>query len=515
MKNSIKLFLMMCLSAVLGGGIALSAYTYFVDAPAGQKDGNYFESATQKSKDKQESYLATGGGRPYANPMGEVDFVKPAEKVTPAVVHIQTFGSPSSRSSSQSRLWDEMFRDFFGDRGNPYQQKDDDDSDSGEVLIGSGSGVIISKDGYIVTNNHVIDNAERIKVVLEDKRFYTAELIGKDPNTDLALLKIEEKQDFSYLQFGDSDATRVGDWVMAVGNPFDLTSTVTAGIISAKARNINILRQPDGMGIESFIQTDAAVNPGNSGGALVNLEGDLIGINTAIATKTGSFSGYSFAVPANLVKKIVEDLRVYGTVQRGLLGVRIQEVDAKLAKEKDLPRIAGVYIASINEGSGADKAGLAPEDVITHIEGVEINSVARLQEMVARKRPGDIIEVVYLRKGKENKAKVTLQNVSGTTEIVKNLRSKSVSIKQLGAEVCKTSEEDEQKIGMPGIVVTKIKDGKLRKAGMSEGFIITHIDKTPITSVEELQAQIKNKEGAVLIEGFDADGERSFYALGL
>ena len=315
------------------------------------------------------------------------DFTKAAEATVNAVVHIKSTTLTTQRSKNQS-----LFDEFFGGRGgsgNIQQPK-----------VGYGSGVIISEDGYIVTNNHVIDDSDEIEITLNDNRQYKAVLVGTDPSTDIALLKVDpEKETLPTVKIGDSDELKVGEWVLAVGNPFMLNSTVTAGIVSAKARSIGIIGSQK-LGIESFIQTDAAVNPGNSGGALVNIRGELIGINTAIFSQTGNYAGYSFAVPTSIVSKIVTDIKQYGTVQRAVLGVTIQDVNSEMAKEKNLKLNEGVYVADIADKGAAALGGIEKGDVIIAINGVNVKSVAQLQEQVSRYRPGDKIPDSVSRDGK-------------------------------------------------------------------------------------------------------------------
>jgi Do/DeqQ family serine protease len=380
----------------------------------------------------------------------------------------------------------------------------------------SGSGVIISADGYIVTNNHVIEQAEQIEVVLNDKRTFEATLVGADPNTDLALLKVEEKG-LPFVAYGNSDDVKVGEWVLAVGNPFNLTSTVTAGIVSAKARNINIISgNGSGTGaVESFIQTDAAVNPGNSGGALVSTQGQLVGINTAIATQTGSFSGYSFAIPVNLVRKVVADLTEFGTVQRGYLGVNIRDVDASLAKEKGLGTLRGVYIDGLVEGSAAGEAGLEPGDVITGIGDLPVNNVPELQEQVNRFRPGDKLPLTYERNGKQRTASVTLKNKNNSTKLSKK-DDPADAVQSLGATFETLAGEDMKRLNINnGLKISKLDNGKLKSAGIREGFVITSIDKKPVSSPEQLKDVLENKKGGVLIEGVYPNGMRAYYAFGM
>ncbi|MBT8327249.1 MAG: trypsin-like peptidase domain-containing protein, partial [Bacteroidia bacterium] len=325
----------------------------------------------------------------------QLDFVSVAEVSTPSVVHIKS--TISTNGSNQQQF--NPFEDFFNGPMFPQQRG---------PQVATGSGVIIKKDGYIVTNNHVVDGASKVEVVLDDKREYVAEILGTDPETDLALLKIED-DNLPFLNLGNSDELKVGEWVVAVGNPFNLTSTVTAGIVSAKGRNINLLRQKGGeYAIENFIQTDAAVNPGNSGGALVNTSGELIGINTAIASQTGSYSGYSFAIPINLAKKIIKDLSDYGEVKRAILGVRIQDITQELADEKGLKGLSGVYIPNVSEGGAADKAGIKDGDVITQINGVVVDKSSVLQEQISKYHPGDKVTVTLIRDGKTKEIVTTL-----------------------------------------------------------------------------------------------------------
>lgn len=329
-------------------------------------------------------------------------FVDAAAKATPAVVHVKTSFEIKTKTSRQF-YGDEMFEWFFGRRGKQMPQ--------GKHALGAGSGVLVSADGYIVTNHHVIDRADIIEITLSNNKTYTAKLIGTDPDTDLAVLKIEENN-LPYLNFANSDNIRVGEWVLAVGNPFNLSSTVTAGIVSAKGRNINLLENYGTQGntaIESFIQTDAAVNPGNSGGALVSTRGELIGINTAIATPTGAFAGYSFAVPANLVAKIVKDIQKYGTAQRAFLGVNISNITTEMAHQLKLKDMNGVYVANVLEDGAAFDAGILKDDVIVAIDNEKVNSTAQLQEKIAEYHPDDLIEVEFFRAGKRKKMEILLK----------------------------------------------------------------------------------------------------------
>ncbi len=420
------------------------------------------------------------------------DFTKAADMSVHAVVHVKTFYNNRNTYNPFDPLG------FWGQqqRNQPQQEA-------------SGSGVIITDDGYIVTNNHVVDNAEKVEVTLNDNRTFTAKVIGTDPSTDLALLKIDEKS-LPFIIYGNSDNLKIGEWVLAVGNPFNLTSTVTAGIVSAKARNIGILS--DQYKIESFIQTDAAVNPGNSGGALVNTRGELVGINSAIASNTGSYAGYSFAIPVNLVKKVVDDLVEYGNVQRGFIGVSIRDIDSKLATEKGLKEIKGVYVAGLTEGGAAKIAGIEEGDIIVKIGDNEVNTRPQLQEQVGRFSPGDKVNVTVLRDGKERTFSVVLKNLDGNTSISKN----SETLNLLGGTFQPVSKDTKSKLGLDGgVQVSKLMSGKLRTAGIREGFVITSIDKKPIRTTSDLEEALKTKQGGVLIEGVYPNGMKAYYGFGI
>lgn len=427
------------------------------------------------------------------------NFVTASAIATPAVVHIKTKANPNPSARNQSP---DPFRDFFGQEFFGPQGPQ----------MGSGSGVILSADGFIVTNNHVINGADEIEVVLNDKRSFNATIIGTDPSTDIALIKIQAEA-LPFLTFGNSDNLQIGEWVLAVGNPFNLTSTVTAGIVSAKGRNINILG--GGNSIEAFIQTDAAVNPGNSGGALVNVKGELIGINTAIATNTGSYQGYSFAVPANIASKVVEDLRNFGTVQRAYLGIQIQDVDAAMASKENLSVNYGAYVADFLPNSAAEAAGLKKGDVVVSIEGVVVRSTPQLMEVVSRKRPGEKVTVVVDRKGKQQEYTVTLRGADGGTAIVK-AEAKTESTAALGASFENVSKKELESLKIDGgVKVSKLNNGVLKNTGMREGFIITKVDKTPVKSPKELTKALQQASGGVLIEGFYPNGSKAYYGFGM
>jgi Do/DeqQ family serine protease len=433
-----------------------------------------------------------------------INFVYAANSVSPAVVHIKT-SFRSRKSSSSDEELDDMFRQFHG-RG--YQAP----------RSSSGSGVIISDDGYIATNNHVIDKAEQIEVILPNKSSYRARLVGTDPSTDLALLKIDA-QDLPFARYGDSDKLRIGEWVLAIGNPFDLTSTVTAGIISAKARSINIIRANDGLQVEAFLQTDAVVNPGNSGGALVNLRGELIGINTAIASETGSYQGYSFAVPVSLVKKVMNDLLNHGEVQRALLGIQIEDIDAKLAEHLGLDGVQGVYIGGVNPKSGAEEAGLQEGDVLISINGVAINSVAQLQATIAARQPDDVVKVAYKRGSSEKNTEVRLKGKSATVEMVRRPKARNPQRWGLEFEILEEEALSTLKI-KGGVKVKSVNSKKMIQAGVRPGFIITHISQNgkrrTVLSLEEAFAifdGLENNSG-IYLEGIYENGDRAYYPVG-
>ncbi len=452
------------------------------------------------------------------NEIVPLDFTTVAEEVMDAVVHIKATRTSAYQGTQQYRQLPDPFRhfyqdDFFEHFFGPRFHFETPRQEAPHVQMGSGSGVIINNEGYIVTNNHVIANADDIEVTLHDRRSYKATVVGTDPSTDLALIQIKEKN-LPTLPLVNSDDVKVGEWVVAVGNPFNLNSTVTAGIVSAKSRTINILQ--DQYAIESFIQTDAAINPGNSGGALVNLQGGLIGINTAIASPTGAYAGYGFAVPSNLVSKVMEDLLKYGIVQRGYLGVTIRGVDGNLAREKELKVNSGVYVDSVAENSAAADAGIEAGDVIKEINGRKMVSVSQLQEMIARYRPGDELKLKVDRKGKEKDIKVTLKNSNGETGFV--AENKSEILNFLGAEFKTLDKSTAGKLDIEGgVKINRLYSGKLRKdTDIKEGFIITKVDGKPVKSVEELGKVLQSKSGGVLVEGIYEDVPGVYYyAFGL
>lgn len=429
------------------------------------------------------------------------DFKTAAKLSVHAVVHIQT------EFAQKSSMYDYFFdlRDIFGERYVYPRQRE-------RIFKASGSGVLLTTDGYVVTNNHVVQGADKITVTLNDKRKYTAKIIGRDPSTDIALIKIEEEK-LPFLVFGNSDDVEIGEWVLAVGNPFNLTSTVTAGIVSAKARNINILGRSTGSDtpIESFIQTDAAINPGNSGGALVNTKGRLIGINAAIASGTGRYEGYSFAIPANIVKKVINDLINFGEVQRVYLGVSIRDIDSKFADENNLDRILGVYISSVEDDGSAIKVGIKPGDIIYKINDKNINSTSELLEKLGQYNPGDEINVFVKRNNKDKSFNIKLKNRNGNTEILKDQQ-----LLILGALIKPLKKNQIIKYGISnGFEILDLKEGILKNNGIKKGFIITKIDKNTLYTIKDIKKALIGKKGGVLIEGFYPNGVKAYYGIGL
>jgi Do/DeqQ family serine protease len=484
MKKNIFIGLLI---ASLGGFVGVAAYKFFEDKGP--------STITEKQKVQFASLPI------YAEPDGGTDFTVAAAKTVPAVVHIKVTMS----ASPQANYIDPIFRDFFGDGGFPFGQRG--------PSMGSGSGVIISADGYIVTNNHVVNGADKIEVVLNDKRSYKGKVIGTDPNTDLALVKIEA-DNLPFVVYGNSDNVKIGEWVLAVGNPLNLTSTVTAGIVSAKGRNINIIGE-DGsrtpFPIESFIQTDAAVNRGNSGGALVNTRGELVGINTAIASQTGMYAGYSFAVPVNLVKKVMDDLLEYGKVQRAFLGVQIQEVNSDVAKEKGLKSTRGVLVARVNDGGAAELAGVQSGDVIISVAGVDVNSTSELMEQVGRHRPGDKIDIKVIRENKDKNLAIVLRGEDNTTDFKKK---EPVNVNNLlGAEFQDLSSSEKKNLRIEnGVKISSLKSGKMSSVGIRSGFIITRLNNKTVSSAEDVDNIINSSENnMIMIEGVYPQNPNSKY----
>lgn len=487
MKKLMSGFLM----ALLGGVVSLGLY-------------KYTEPTTVEPSEQITTKETALVNYIEPEPSLGVNYVTAAELTVNGVVHVKTEGVVEYNQ----RSFDPLRQFFYGD--GTYNQK------YRQPVKGAGSGVIISDDGYVVTNNHVIEKADIIKVTLNNKKTYEAELVGTDPTTDLAVLKIKE-DNLPAIGFGNSDQLRIGEWVLAVGNPFNLTSTVTAGIVSAKGRDIDILGNDPFTGVpslESFIQTDAAVNPGNSGGALVNTKGELMGINAAIKSNTGSFAGYSFAIPSNIVKKVVNDLIEFGSTQRAFIGISIKNIDEKLAEEKGIDNLNGVYVDQLIEKGSAKEGGIKEGDVIKRVENFDVNSVTELQAKIGEYRPGDEITVTLERDGKTIDKTLKLKNMEGSTSIIKN--SNNELLKSLGVKLKDVDEELMEELEISGgAQVEQLFPGKLKNSGLREGFIITKVDKTVVNSVDELLETLKSKNDGVLLQGIYPNGREYFYGFGM
>ena len=491
----------MLLAMLLGGGIALASRRLPTARQQPQATVVYELNAPQQPV-QLTSLPSTSSAIEQPN------LVQAAQIATPAVVHIKaSYEAKVMQAPRANTPFDQLFREFFGEGfgSGPGEYKS-------QPQHATGSGVIIAEDGYIVTNNHVIDDADQIEVTLDDNRRYSAQLVGKDPNTDLALLKIKEKG-LSYLQFGNSDALQVGEWVLAVGNPFNLTSTVTKGIVSAKARTIDIPQNKNQMRIEAFIQTDAAVNRGNSGGALVNLKGELVGINTAIASNTGNFTGYSFAIPASIVKKITDDLKKYGTVQRAMLGISIRDVDADLAEKEGLKKLSGVYIADISKQGAAAEAGIQAGDVIAAVNGNKVKNTSQLQEQIARYKPNDKIRVTFYRKDQEKTVTVTLKSIEEKNQIVR----RKDAIEMGGAVFENVDHATRKQLNLMGggVRIKTLKTGPWKQSGLPQGFVITAIDREPVESLDRFVNILNRKTGGILVEGYTHNGTKIYRAVDL
>jgi len=459
------------LTSIVGGVIALLVYTLLLEKPVIESDSG---SVNQE--------LVKFTNLPANIEGGNLDFTYAAERTVHAVVHVKTV----TEQTSQAR--NPLYEFFYGDQ---YQRNP-------QPMLGFGSGVIISSDGYIVTNNHVIENSDEVEVVLNDKRTFEAKVIGADPSTDLALLKIKAK-DLTFVLYGNSDELRLGDWVLAVGNPFNLTSTVTAGIVSAKGRNLDILS--DEFRIESFIQTDAALNRGNSGGALVNTKGELVGINAAIISPNGGYAGNSFAIPVTIVKKVIEDLKEFGEVQRAILGVTIQDVTDELVKEKKLDKIEGVYINGLRENGAAIEAGIEVGDVILSVNAIKVNSPAELQEKITEFRPKEKVEIIIKRKGKIKHFDVVLRNMQGDTNII---RSTDLV---LGAKFEKLDKEVADKYGIiGGVKIVDVGNGPLSELGLKNGYIIVGINDKKVNKVNDIKNNLGGGRALYSIEGVQPNG---------
>ncbi|MGN6639976.1 MAG: trypsin-like peptidase domain-containing protein [Mucilaginibacter sp.] len=506
-----KKFGLTVLTAFLGGALALGTYKVI--------EQKYADNMSLD--EKQKVYFANNPLPPSnLSSAGEVDLTQAAAEVTPAVVYIRTTYAAQENNGAQDQF-QQLFGDMFGQRMAPQAPQ-----------MASGSGVIISPDGYIVTNNHVVDKATKIEVTTNDHHYYTAKVIGTDPNTDLALIKING-HDMPIVKFGNSDAVKVGEWVLAVGNPFRLTSTVTAGIISAKGRNIGIIGSEDqgeedqmtpfgrmhmqrqggqpklNSAIESFIQTDAAINPGNSGGALVNARGELIGINSAIASQTGSYEGYGFAIPINLARKVLNDIEKYGAVKRGYLGVSFSELNEDAAQSLHISQTTGLYINDVAAGSGAEQAGLKHGDIITKVNGKTVYESSDLQEAVARLAPGDKIDLSVLHDGSERNVSVTLKADAGNLGRRTASRSSNELYNKLGASFRSVTSAEKSKFHINhGVVVTQVRPGLLfDDTQIPVGSVITSINKQPVNNTDDISNAISaGKNGNLIITGYYPDG---------
>jgi peptidase Do len=451
-----------------------------------------------------------------AVPSGQpIDLTYAAEKALPAVVHIKYVQNSKVQTVD---VQEDPFSDFFGPFGffgNPDQgngrQKRRVQTPKKEA---TGSGVIISPDGYIVTNNHVVNGADELTVTLNDNREYSARIIGTDPNTDLALIKVNGKN-LPTLPVGDSDNLKVGEWVLAVGNPYNLSSTVTAGIVSAKARSMGG-EGSNGPQISSFIQTDAAINPGNSGGALVNAKGELVGINAMLYSQTGSYSGYGFAIPTTIMVKVVDDLKKYGTVQRAVLGIRggdvLNYINAQKDEKKDvdLGTNEGVYVAEVTEGSSASAAGIVKGDVITEADGKKITKMSELQELLSKKRPGEKVTLTYLHNKSKHSKTVTLKNAQGNTKVIK-----TADLDVLGASFRPVTEQQKKEFDLTfGLEVTKVEKGAIKSGGIEQGFIMLYVNDTPLKSLSDLQELVKSastsQDPVLIIKGIWPSGKRDY-----
>lgn len=483
------------LVAAIGSGAAIGTSAYMM-----KKEQPVYAAGVENTF-KQPLRLANYNSVAAEN----TDFTHAAESAVHGVVHIKSVANMKEANAGEQYI--DPFEFFFGNRGFQRPQP--------QPRVGTGSGVIISTDGYIITNNHVIDGADELEVTLNDNRKFSAKVIGADPTTDIALLKIEAK-DLPTIPFGDSEKLKVGEWVLAVGNPFNLTSTVTAGIVSAKGRGIS---GGGGSKIESFIQTDAAVNPGNSGGALVNTKGELVGINTAIYSQTGNFAGYSFAVPISIASKVANDLKQYGTVQRAILGVQIIDPQYVSGDDKEKVKVLeGAYVGGFAERSSAKEAGIEKGDVIIAVNGAKVKSANALQEQISKYRPGDKVEIKVDRNGTTKTFTVELRNAQGSTQILKGGDSAEV----LGAAFRALTDKQKQQLGVSyGIEVTGVTTGKLKDAGMKKGFIIMVANNQKITSPEDLEKLVENilqgrsEDQGLFIKGFYPNGRTKYYAIDL
>lgn len=502
MNGNMKRIGFTLLTAFVGGAVAIGAYKLLEPNALGGLS----------LSEKQKVYFANNPSEITAS-TGAIDFTQAAAAVSPGVVHVRTTYSRSKGQSADDPFGD-MFEDFFGRKRQSAPQQ------NRPAPMGKGSGVIVTGDGYIMTNNHVVEDAEKIEVILSDKRVLEAKVIGRDKNTDLALIKISAT-DLPIVKLGNSDDVRVGEWVLAVGFPLTLESTVTAGIVSAKSRQIGILEPeidrntydpnnpPINSSIESFIQTDAVINRGNSGGALVNTRGELIGINSAIASQSGTYEGYGFAIPVNLAKKVMDDFLKFGEVKRGFIGVTFQELNADIAKELKLTEIDGLYVNSTLEGGAAEKAGIKKGDIIKKLDGQEISSSARLQERVGTMRPGDKITLGVLRDGKMKDFNVTLKGNDGN-KLASNSKEVTEVVNSLGATFSPLTAEAKKKYGInSGVVVTSVAAGKVFDMyDMPKGTVITSINGRGVNNNDQVIAALKQDTKMIALQGFVPDGSR-------
>jgi serine protease Do len=470
--------------ALLGASIALFAYT---------KINGKSTAAVSKDSSKVEIQDAKAFLTSMQMQEGQIDFTYAAEQTVHAVVHVHTKSMMGAQASNPIMEW------FYGDR---YSRPRG-------VQEGYGSGVIISSDGYIITNNHVIESAESVEVTLNDKRIFTAQVIGRDPSSDIALLKIKA-DNLPYIKYGDSEQLRLGEWVLAVGNPFNLTSTVTAGIVSAKGRNLG-LNEGD-YRIESFIQTDAALNMGNSGGALVNTKGLLVGITSAIISPNGGYAGNSFAIPVSIVKKVVDDLKEFGEVQRALIGVNILDVNAEIAEKQKLSEVKGILVTNVLENGSAEDAGLKTNDVIVKFDGINVNTVSELQEQVGKHRPGDKANVTYLRNGKETTVPIVLKNRAGTTSVVTaGMNNEEV----FGARLETLGSSDMRSLNVDyGVKVMELNDGRFKDIGLKRGYVILSVNGKKVKSPSDVKEFTNNGSTLKSIGGVQSDGTIFSYQFG-
>ena len=504
MKTIWKNVLGVVLVAAISSGAAVGTSIYLFN----QKE-QPVKLATGVENTFKQPYRLTSYGTPVA--AENIDFTTAAENAVHGVVHIKATANVQSNNGGGQQYVD-PFEYFFGFGGRGFQRPQQ------QPRVGAGSGVIISIDGYIITNNHVIDGADELEVTLNDNRKFPAKVIGTDPTTDIALIKVEAN-DLPTIPFGDSEKLKIGEWVLAIGNPFNLTSTVTAGIVSAKSRGNIGAGGRDRSKIESFIQTDAAVNPGNSGGALVNTKGELVGINTAIYSETGNFAGYSFAVPISIAGKVANDLKQYGTVQRAVLGVLIQDIQYVPDEEKEnVKALAGAYVGGFAERSTAKEAGVEKGDVIVAVNGTKVKSASALQEQISKYRPGDKVELTVDRKGSSKKITVELRNAQGSTKVMKGGDTAEI----LGAAFQTLSNKQKQSLGVSyGIEVTGVTSGKLKDAGIKKGFIIMIVNNQKITAPEDLERMVerilqgRTEDQGLFIKGFYPNGRTKYYAIDL